>query len=181
MSDPRPPGLATARAAPAVAQPSGSGAVAQLAGALHFGAMRTAEDRAVLLHAVAHDVGAAARACRRHPLDRAFEAVEGVGHAVHDHLKRLVIVIAAGFASGHGRLADRVHLIGNPANNARVPPGKSSGPKGPRSFAPLGAARVPGLIAPRRCTRNLGRRSPVRIPLHGTRVTPSASSSNRIG
>src|SRR5262249_57471001 len=72
MSEPRPPGLATARAAPAVAQPSGSGAVAQLAGALHFGAMRTAEDRAVLLHAVAHDVGAAARACPPPPLHPPF-------------------------------------------------------------------------------------------------------------
>jgi SGNH domain (fused to AT3 domains) len=35
-------------------------------------------------------------------MDRALEAVEGVGGAVHAHLKRLVVIVSAGFAYGHG-------------------------------------------------------------------------------
>jgi hypothetical protein len=34
-------------------------------------------------------------------MDRALEAIESVGRAVHTHLKRLVVVISARFAFGH--------------------------------------------------------------------------------
>src|SRR5215510_13856502 len=40
-------------------------------------------------------------AARRQRVDRAFEAVEGVGGTVHADLKCLVVVVSAGFASGH--------------------------------------------------------------------------------
>src|SRR5262245_9512927 len=81
-----------------------SDAVAQPGYALVLGAMRAAEDRSVLLEAVADDMDAAIRACRRQCVDRAFEAVEGVTRAVEGDLKRLVVVVAAGLASGHGCL-----------------------------------------------------------------------------
>jgi hypothetical protein len=79
--------------------------VAQADDAGHLGAMLTAEERAVLLEPVADDADAAILAGRRQRMDRAFEAVEGMGGAVHAHLERLVVVVAAGFTSGHGDLA----------------------------------------------------------------------------
>src|SRR6266536_3797346 len=79
-----------------------SGTVAQFAHAFRLGTMNATKDRAAFFHAVTDDVGAAVRASRRDAMDRAFETVERVGHPVHDHLKRLVIVVSASFASGHG-------------------------------------------------------------------------------
>jgi len=67
--------------------------------------MLAAKEGAVLLEAVPDDADAAVLAGRRQRVDRAFEAVEGVGGAVHGHLKRLVVVVSAGFASGHDNLA----------------------------------------------------------------------------
>ncbi len=65
--------------------------------------MRAAEDHSFFFHAMTQDLGAAMRAGRRELVDRAFEAVERVALAVHDDLKRFVIVVSAGFASGHRR------------------------------------------------------------------------------
>src|SRR5688572_26939687 len=80
------------------------GAVAQLFHTLVLGAMVAAEHAPVLLQAVPDDPGAAVRAggCQR--LDRAFEAVEGVGLPGHHHLEGLVVIVTAAFASRHRRL-----------------------------------------------------------------------------
>src|ERR1700754_3385289 len=79
-------------------------AVAKSGDANHLGAMLAAEEGAVLFEAVTDDADAAVLAGWRQRVDRAFEAVEGVGGAVHAHLKRLVVLVSARFASGHGNL-----------------------------------------------------------------------------
>src|SRR5271165_2266072 len=90
--------------------------------------MITTEEDAFLLQPVTDNMNAAIVAGRSQRMDRALEAVEGVGRAVHAHLKRLVVVIAAGFASGHGGLpfAWRGLLSYNPRRTARVPFGSPS-------------------------------------------------------
>src|SRR5262245_5561459 len=100
-SAPRPPPLSTvgsAKNGPRLR------AVAQSFDALFLGAVRAAEDRVVFFDPVADDMRAAIRACRCQRLDGAFEAVERVRGAVHLHLECLVVIVAAGFASGHGCL-----------------------------------------------------------------------------
>jgi hypothetical protein len=66
-----------------------------------MGAMRTAEELSVRLHAVAHDLAMAMAALGRERVDRTFEAVERVGLAVLNHLERFVVVVSADFARGH--------------------------------------------------------------------------------
>jgi hypothetical protein len=56
--------------------------IAKLRHAFLFGAMSTAEDRAVFFNPVAEDVRAAMRASRCEGLDCTFKAVKGVGAAV---------------------------------------------------------------------------------------------------
>src|SRR4029453_12518753 len=76
-------------------------AIAQAGYANGLGAVLAAEEGAVLLEPVADDADAAVLAGRRQRVDRAFETVEGVGGTVHADLKCLVVVVSAGFASGH--------------------------------------------------------------------------------
>src|SRR5262245_18582421 len=76
-------------------------AIAQAGYANGLGAVLAAEEGAVLLEPVADDADAAVLAGRRQRMDRAFEAVEGVGGTVHADLKRLVVVVSAGFTSRH--------------------------------------------------------------------------------
>jgi len=83
----------------------GADAVAQAGDAGPLGAMLAAEERPFLLEPVADDADAAIVAFRRQRMDRAFEAVEGMGGTVHAHLERLVVVVSAGFTSGHEDLA----------------------------------------------------------------------------
>src|SRR5215471_9070794 len=78
--------------------------IAQAGDANGFRAMFAAEEGAVLLEAVPDDADATVLAGRRQRMDRALEAVEGVGGAVHGHLKRLVVVVSTGFTSGHDNL-----------------------------------------------------------------------------
>src|SRR6266540_1533797 len=78
--------------------------------------MLAAEERPALRQPVTDDVDAACRAGRRQRVDGAFEAVEGVTAAVHHHLERFVVIVAAGFASGHGCLA----WLGSRAFNRRA-------------------------------------------------------------
>src|SRR5215831_20368444 len=80
-------------------------AIAQAGYANGLGAMLAAEEGAVLLESVADDADAAVLAGRRQRMDRALEAVEGVGGTVHADLKRLVVVVSTDFTSGHGNLA----------------------------------------------------------------------------
>src|SRR5262245_23950317 len=77
-------------------------AVAQAGDASHLRAMLAAEEGAVLLQPVADDADAAVLAGRRQRVDRAFETVEGVRGSAHAHLERLVVIVPAGFTSGHG-------------------------------------------------------------------------------
>src|SRR5688572_26864295 len=82
-----------------------SHAITQAGDALHLGAMLATEIGAVLLEAMTDDTDPTVLAVRRQRMDRAFEAVEGVGRAVHADLEALVVVVSARFASGHDDLA----------------------------------------------------------------------------
>src|SRR5262249_31302136 len=64
--------------------------------------MLTAIEGARLLEPVTDDTDAAMRARGRQRMDCAFEAVKAVRLAVLNHLKRLVVVVPAGFADCHG-------------------------------------------------------------------------------
>src|SRR5262249_35637137 len=100
--------------------------VAQAGDAHDLGAVLTAEERAVLLQPVPDDMDAAVLAGRCQRVDRAFEAVEGVRRAVHAHLKRLVVIVAAGFTSRHGDLATRWGWSDNPRAVVPVPGGRAT-------------------------------------------------------
>jgi hypothetical protein len=63
--------------------------------------MVAAKERAVVFESVTDDADATVLAQRSQRVDRALEAVEGMGLAVHAHLESLVVVVAAGFTSGH--------------------------------------------------------------------------------
>src|SRR6266511_5201059 len=89
------------RAGPHFDHAARSYSVAQADHAFDLGAMLAAEERAFLFEPVTEDMNAAIVASRSQRMDRALEAVEGMGRAVHVHLKRLVVVVSAGFASGH--------------------------------------------------------------------------------
>src|SRR6266571_7206900 len=78
--------------------------VTQAGHAFGLGAMVAAEELAFLFEAVTEDMNAAIVAGWSQRMDRTLEAVEGVGGAVHAHLKRLVVVVSAGFAFGHDLL-----------------------------------------------------------------------------
>jgi RNase P/RNase MRP subunit POP5 len=80
-------------------------AVAQARHAGLLGAMLAAEEGPLLLQSVADDADAAILACRRQRMNGAFEAVEGVSGVTHRHLKGLVVIVSAGFTSGHDDLA----------------------------------------------------------------------------
>src|SRR5918994_1220805 len=66
-----------------------------------LGAVGTAVHRAVRLDSVADDADAAVAALRRHGVDRALEAVEGVRLTAPRHLERLVVLVAADLALSH--------------------------------------------------------------------------------
>ena len=63
--------------------------------------MLAAEEGALPLEAVTDNADAAVRAGGRQRMDRAFEAVVGVSFAAQNHLKRLVVIVPAGFADCH--------------------------------------------------------------------------------
>jgi len=75
--------------------------VTQAAHAFDLSAMLAAEECAFLFQPVANDMNTTIVAGRSQRMDRALKAIEGMGRAVHGHLKGLIIVISAGFASGH--------------------------------------------------------------------------------
>jgi hypothetical protein len=76
-------------------------AVPKLFDALLLGTMITAVKRAVLFESVSDYANPACRACRRKCVNCAFEAIEGVGAAIFQHLKRLIVVVAARFTFSH--------------------------------------------------------------------------------
>ena len=67
-------------------------------------AVGTAVERALGLDAMSDDSALAVRAGRRQCVNRALETVEDVGFSGVNHLKRLVVVVSADFALGHGIL-----------------------------------------------------------------------------
>ena len=77
---------------------------------LVLGAVCTAEDAAIVLHAVTHDADAAmgTGGCERG--DGALKAVEDKRFAAHGDLKGLVIVVAALCAFAHGVLPPSVKV-----------------------------------------------------------------------
>ena len=92
--------------------------VAQAANTFFLGAVLATEERAFLFEPVADYVNAAMPASWSECVDRTFEAVKGVRSAVHDHLKGLVVIVSAGFASCHKGLP---FAVGQPASMGRVP------------------------------------------------------------
>ncbi len=83
-------------------QAAGSGTIAKLGYAFLLGAMITTKVGTILLQAMTDNADAACRTgwCER--MDCAFKTVVGVGLPVLDHLKCLIVIIAARFAFGHG-------------------------------------------------------------------------------
>jgi hypothetical protein len=63
--------------------------------------MLATEEGTFLFEPVTDNMNAAIVAGWSEGMDRTLEAIEGVGLAVHAHLKRFVVVVSAGFASGH--------------------------------------------------------------------------------
>ena len=63
--------------------------------------MDATDDLSIGFHAVADDSAVAVRANRRQRVDRAFEAIERVMLAGHDHFKRFVMFIFANFTCSH--------------------------------------------------------------------------------
>src|SRR5215207_2208914 len=66
------------------------------------GTVGTAVDRAARFHTMADDFAATVLAARRERVHRTLEAIEGVRIAPrHGHFKRLIVLVAADFTSGH--------------------------------------------------------------------------------
>ena len=63
--------------------------------------MVAAEECAFLFEPMTDDMDSAISTGGSERMDRALKAIEGVGRAVHAYLKRLVVVISAGFADRH--------------------------------------------------------------------------------
>src|SRR4051812_48369152 len=81
--------------------------IADVVRAFRVRTVRTAEEGADRLDAVADDLAAAVTADGGQPVDGALEAVERVRDPGGHDLKRHVVVIAAHFALGHGALLER--------------------------------------------------------------------------
>src|SRR5215213_193053 len=80
----------------------GSGSVLHPAHPCQAGAVCTAEEAAVRLHAVADHLYATVLAGGSEGVDRALEAVEGVRVATsHSHLEALIVLISTDLALGH--------------------------------------------------------------------------------
>src|SRR4051794_2697125 len=76
--------------------------VARLAGAGGLGAVCAAVEAGASLHTMPDDLAPAVFADRRHPVDRALEAVEGVHGPLRVNLERHVVVVPADLALRHG-------------------------------------------------------------------------------
>ncbi len=109
--------------------------IAHLGSARAHSAMCTAEDAAVLLHAMPDHPASAMRTSRSERLYCAFEAVEDVGRVLHDDLKGLVVRVATNLALC-GRHADDSSLarLARPSNGRPIV-GASADGRGPT--APL--------------------------------------------
>ena len=70
-------------------------AIAQIGDAGFGGAVVTAEHLLTAFQAMPDDANAAMSACRCELMDCAFEAVKGERFTLADHLKKLIVVIAA--------------------------------------------------------------------------------------
>src|SRR5437588_12770540 len=79
----------------------GLDSIAETFNAFAFGAMLATKKRAGLLEAMPDDADSAVIAGWRERMNGAFEAIIGMRLAVHRDLKRLVVVIAAGFTCSH--------------------------------------------------------------------------------
>jgi hypothetical protein len=79
-----------------------SNPVAQAAHSFGFRAVTAAEERAAQLKAVANDACAAMSANWGERAYGTFETVEHMLLAIHHDFERLVVVVAASLANGHG-------------------------------------------------------------------------------
>src|SRR5262245_52461021 len=92
-----------------------------------LGAVDAAEDRVVLFDSVPDHAAAAMIADRRECMDSALEAVERVRASVDLDLERLVVLVAAGFALGHGSPHWLLRLVNPPpARRFRLPDGTAA-------------------------------------------------------
>jgi hypothetical protein len=71
------------------------------------GTVGAAEERPLCFDAMTHDSASAMIADRSELMDGTLEAVEGMGLAGGDDLKREIVVVPANFASSHGVLPDQ--------------------------------------------------------------------------
>ncbi len=75
--------------------------IAETLNAFAFGAMLATKESAGLLKAMPDDADSAMIASWCERMNGAFEAIKGMRLAAHRDLKRLVVVIAAGFTCSH--------------------------------------------------------------------------------
>jgi hypothetical protein len=80
-----------------------------------LGAMGAAVDLAVGFHTMSDDAALAMLAARRHGVDSALEAVEGLRLTALRDLERLVVIVPANLASRRGALLLLVKLEGTQA------------------------------------------------------------------
>src|SRR5687768_16930460 len=86
------------------------GAVDDFIHALGLRTVSATVELAFVLRAVANDLAAAVLARRRQLVSRAFEAVERVSPAGHDHLEGARVIVPANVAFGH-RSSSRVCVL----------------------------------------------------------------------
>jgi hypothetical protein len=79
-----------------------SGAIAKLGNALLLCAMVTTKEFPVLLKAVAENSDTTGGTGRGESMDCTFEAIVGMGFPTLGNLERLIVIVSASLAFGHG-------------------------------------------------------------------------------
>jgi hypothetical protein len=129
--------------------------IAHLGSARAHSAMCTAEDAAVLLHAMPDHPASAMRTSRSERLYRTFETVEDVRLVLHDDLKGFVVRVATNLALC-GRHADNSSLarLARPSNGRPI-----VGARGRRTTTSSGSRRSPFAACSRKLWRKRSSRS----------------------
>lgn len=105
------------------------------------GAVSTAEEPTLDLHAMADDPAAAVLADRRQPLDRALERVERMDLPSCVDVKRHPVLVPAYLARCHTHSLCRSSEHGNRTRKPARPVAREGGPRGPLAAGPAGLGR----------------------------------------